>query len=85
MRTRAEKYQKFLVKWRGQPLADRSWILKEELIRLNPELYSDYIQQNSSEKNSFESGRVDGDHSISTPVTFAEIVTRGRPPEVQLL
>lgn len=82
--TRAGSYQKFLVKWKGKPLSKRSWVLKEELFRLNPELYTEYLHHSSPEENSFWSGRDDGD-PYAPHVSFTEILTRGRPPDVHNL
>ncbi|WP_374695326.1 hypothetical protein ACEW7V_02420 [Areca yellow leaf disease phytoplasma] len=31
-------YQRFLVRWQGRPESDDSWISREDLQRLNPDL-----------------------------------------------
>ena len=71
---RRESYQKFLVRWRGRPATDATWITREELQRLAPYLlaeFDEYQQQqrqesDSIEPSSFHPGRVDEDIITST-------------------
>jgi hypothetical protein len=38
-------YQKFLVRWKNRPSSDNSWIKTEEVQRLAPNLYDEYMAQ----------------------------------------
>jgi hypothetical protein len=46
-------YQKFLVRWKGRPESDNSWIKADEVQRLNPDLYDEYLAFHSTESSSF--------------------------------
>ncbi|RVW54342.1 Transposon Ty3-I Gag-Pol polyprotein [Vitis vinifera] len=58
--TRQGGYQKFLVKWRGKPHSDNTWITTTDFQKINPDLYELYQASNSSEPSSFKTGRIDG-------------------------
>ena len=70
--TRKGSYQRFLVKWRGRPETDATWIPRSELQRLAPDLLAEFDHhQQQQESNSTESSfshqrRVDGDITKST-------------------
>jgi hypothetical protein len=51
--TRRGVYQKFLVRWKNRPSSDDSWIKTEEVQRLDPDLYDDYMACHLSESSSF--------------------------------
>ena len=40
--TRNKDYQRYLVQWQGRPEFDNSWITREDLQRLNPDLFEHY-------------------------------------------
>ncbi|RVW18630.1 hypothetical protein CK203_104248 [Vitis vinifera] len=54
-------YQNFLVKWRGKPHSENTWIMTTDFQKLNPDLYELYQASNSSEQSSFKPGRIDGE------------------------
>ena len=58
--TRQGRYQIFLVKWRGKPHFENTWITTTDFQKLNPDLYELYLTSNSSEPSSFKPGRIDG-------------------------
>ncbi|RVW54072.1 Transposon Ty3-I Gag-Pol polyprotein [Vitis vinifera] len=59
--TRQGGYQKFLVKWRGKPHSENTWITTTDFQKINPDLYELYQASNSSESSSFKPGRIDGE------------------------
>ena len=58
--TRSGGYEKYLVKWKGHPLIDCTWITDEELLALDHDLYDKIHAFNLSGSSSFKSGRDDG-------------------------
>lgn len=54
--TRRGGYQKFLVRWKNRPSSDNSWIKTEEVQRLDPDLYDEYMAHHSSESSSLPGG-----------------------------
>ncbi len=59
--TRNKGYQRYLVHWEGRPKSDDSWITREDLQRLNPDLLEKYHSQTnpcSTESNSSHPGRI---------------------------
>jgi ribosomal protein L21E len=54
--TRRGGYQKFLVRWKNRPASDDSWLKTEEVQRLNPDLYEEYLALHSTESSSFPGG-----------------------------
>ena len=58
--TRSRGYKKYIVKWKGHPLSDCTWITNEELLALDHDLYDRLHAINSSGSSSFKSGRDDG-------------------------
>ncbi|RVW74852.1 Transposon Ty3-I Gag-Pol polyprotein [Vitis vinifera] len=59
--TRQGGYQNFLVKWRGKPHSENTWITTTDFQKINPDLYELYQASNSSEPSSFKPGRIDGE------------------------
>ena len=59
--TRGGGYQKYLVKWKGRPLIDCTWITYGEFQDLNQDLYERFHAFNSSRFSFPKSGRVDRD------------------------
>ncbi|KAL6344261.1 hypothetical protein AAG906_037825 [Vitis piasezkii] len=59
--TRERGYQKYLVKWKGRPLIDCTWITYGEFQDLNEDLYEIFHAFNSSRFSFPKSGRVDRD------------------------
>lgn len=51
----------FLVKWLYRPYEDATCVKKEELQKIDPELYEEYSSRNSLEPNFSKPGRVDGE------------------------
>jgi hypothetical protein len=51
--TRRGGYQKFLIKWKNRPMSDCCWLQTEEVQRLNPDLYDEYLAAHSTESSSF--------------------------------
>ena len=61
---RGTGYHTFLVKWKGRPRSDCTWIHADDFKRLDPNLYECYMSFiHSSESNVFKPGRVDADSS----------------------
>ena len=58
--TRSGGYEKYLVKWKGHPLLNCTWITNEELLALDHDLYDKIHAFNLSGSSSFKSGRDDG-------------------------
>lgn len=52
-------YQKFLVKWKGRPLSDCTWITEEDFQHISPSLYDDFHSFNSTGSSFFKPGRDD--------------------------
>ena len=59
--TRERGYQKYIVKWKGRPLIDCTWITYGEFQDLNQDLYERFHAFNSSRFSFPKSGRVDRD------------------------
>ena len=53
-------YQNFLVKRRGKPHSENTWITTTDFQKLDPDLYELYQASNSSEPSSFKPRRIDG-------------------------
>ena len=80
--TKRGSYQKFLVRWRGRPATDATWITRLELQRLAPDLLAEFDahqqqESDSTEPSSFRPGRVDEDIITSTS-TSTSTRTRSR-------
>ena len=58
--TRRGGYQKYLVKWKGRPLSDCTWITDDEFQRLDTDFYERFLAFNSPGSSSFKPRRVDG-------------------------
>ncbi|GFS35265.1 hypothetical protein Acr_00g0038710 [Actinidia rufa] len=58
--TRHGGYQKYLVKWKGRPLSDCTWITNDEFQRPDTDLYERFHSFNSPGSSSFKPKRVDG-------------------------
>ena len=43
--TRNKDYYRYLVRWQGRPDSDNSWITREDLQRLDPDLFEQYQSQ----------------------------------------
>ena len=56
-----EGYQKYLVKWRGRPLSNCTWITNGEFQYSNQDLYERFHVFNLSRSSFPKSGGVDGD------------------------
>ena len=62
--TRSKDYQQYLVQWQGRPESDNSWINREDLQRINPDLLEHYQSQNalySTGLSLFHPGRIGED------------------------
>ena len=57
--TRQGGYQKFLVKWKGHPLSDCTWITDEEFQTLALDLYDQFHAFNSPGSSFSKPGRND--------------------------
>ena len=57
-------YQNFLVKRRGKPHSENTWITTTDFQKLNLDLYELYQTSNSSETSSFKPRRIDGRKSL---------------------
>ena len=57
--TKTGGYHKFLVKWKGKPFSEATWITATDFQRINPDLYEQYQAANSSESSFSKPGRVD--------------------------
>ena len=53
-------YKIFLVKWRGKPHSENTWITTTDFQKLNLDLYELYQASNLSELSSFKLGGIDG-------------------------
>ncbi|KAK4477808.1 hypothetical protein RD792_017070 [Penstemon davidsonii] len=63
--TRQGGYQKFLIKWKNRPDSDNTWVTKEELQRIDPDILERYYSFISSESISSQPGRIDEDINSS--------------------
>ena len=59
--TRGGGYQKYLVKWRGRPLSDCTWVTDNEFQQLNQDLYEKFHAFNSPRTSFSKQEEVDGD------------------------
>ncbi|KAL6191584.1 hypothetical protein ACLB2K_037974 [Fragaria x ananassa] len=59
--TRQGGYQKYLIKWKDRPDSDNTWVTKEELQRINPDILERYYSFISPEASSSQPGRIDED------------------------
>ncbi|XP_038975300.1 uncharacterized protein LOC103717641 [Phoenix dactylifera] len=62
--TRRKGYQRYLVRWHGRPESDDTWITREELQQIDPDILEHYQSQTqlpSTELNFLQSGRIGGD------------------------
>ncbi|XP_026655874.1 uncharacterized protein LOC113461018 [Phoenix dactylifera] len=62
--TRRKGYQRYLVRWHGRPESDDTWITREELQQIDPDILEHYQSQTqlpSTELNFPQSGRIGGD------------------------
>ncbi|EOY16837.1 Uncharacterized protein TCM_035725 [Theobroma cacao] len=50
---RGNPYRRFLVKWLGKPANESTWIAEEELKRVDPDIYEEYVKAYSSESSLF--------------------------------
>ena len=62
--TRQGGYYKFLVKWRGKPHYENTWITTIDFQKLKSNLYELYQASNSSKLSSFKLGGIDGEKSF---------------------
>jgi len=76
--TRNRGYQRYLVRWQGQPESEDSWITCEDLQCLNPDLLEHYESQvipHSIGSSSSYTGRIGGGtrirHILLGPIWFA--------------
>lgn len=46
--TKDGRSHKYMVKWKDRPFSDCSWILEEDLIRIDPDLYEQYHASHTS-------------------------------------
>lgn len=53
-------FQRFLVRWKGRPQSDNSWVREEDLRRMAPALLDDYLHDNSPGASFSKPGRYDG-------------------------
>ena len=61
--TRSGAYQCYLVRWKGRPTTDDTWITRAELERLDPDLLERYQSDQdpySTGSSSSHSGRIGG-------------------------
>ena len=61
--TRNQGYQRYLVRWQGRPESDDSWITREDLQRIDPDILEKYQSQTnpySTESSSYHPGRIGG-------------------------
>ena len=62
--TRNRNYQRYLVRWQGRPESEDSWITKEDLQRMDPDIlerYQSQIDPYSTGSSSSHPGRIGGD------------------------
>ena len=57
--TIAGTYHHYLVRWRGWPASDCTWLRAEDIMQLNPELLHDFQHHYSLEANFSKPGRLD--------------------------
>jgi len=67
--TRSGGYKKYLMKWKGHPLSDCTWITDEELLALDYDLYDRFHAFNSSGSSSFKPRR-DVSHEMERAFAF---------------
>ena len=66
--TKTGGYHKFLVKWKGKPFSEATWITPTEFERLNPDLYEKYQANNSPESSFSKLGRADAGPNYWAPL-----------------
>lgn len=49
---RGNPYRRFLVKWLSKPASESTWIAEEELKKVDPEIYAEFLKVYSSDKSS---------------------------------
>ena len=62
--TRSRGYQRYLVRWRGRPESEDTWITREELQRIDPDLlerHQSEIDPHSTGSSFFHPGRIGAD------------------------
>ena len=59
--TRHGGYQKYLIKWNDRPDSDNTWVTKEELQRIDPDILERYYSFISPEASPSQQGRTDED------------------------
>ena len=62
--TRNKGYQHYLVRWQGRPDSEDSWITREDLQQIDPDIlerYHSYADPYSTGSSSSHSGRIDVD------------------------
>ncbi|KAL7117671.1 hypothetical protein ACP275_03G087200 [Erythranthe tilingii] len=64
--TRQGGYQKFLIKWKNRPNSDNTWVTKEELQRIDPDILERYYSFISPESSFSQPRRIDEDISANT-------------------
>ena len=74
--TRSGGYKKYLMKWKGHPLLDCTWIKDDELLALNYDLYDKFNAFNSLGSSSFKPGR-DVSHEMERTSAFRLYMDHG--------
>lgn len=70
--------RRYLVRWKGRPESDDSWLTHEELMELNPDLlefYMSSLADNLTRSSFSNQGRVDTDKNRGFP-QFAQVYSR---------
>ncbi|KAL5763413.1 hypothetical protein ACOSP7_019677 [Xanthoceras sorbifolium] len=62
--TRRGGYHKFLAQWKHKPMSESLWLHADEVLRLNPVVFQEYLQQTLPEASSFWGDEID---ASSTP------------------
>ena len=82
--TRQGGYQKFLIKWKDRPDSDNSWLTKEELQRIDPDILEKYYSFISPAVSSSPPGRIDEDIIVKPLRVYERKKGKKRTPNSSL-
>ena len=75
MFTRGGSYQRYLVRWRGRPDSDATWIPRAEVQRLAPELLQEYDQAQLDVQQAVPFDEHSTESSFSHPGRIDEVIS----------
>ncbi|KAL6191585.1 hypothetical protein ACLB2K_037975 [Fragaria x ananassa] len=78
--TRQVGYQKYLIKWKDRPDSDNTWVTKEELQHINPDILERYYSFISPEASSSQPGRIDEDIIVKSFKVYERNIWKEKAP-----